>query len=131
MIATNKKTSLEKCRDLWKWLAKNPQAEKRDWPGWAKITEPVQGWCFACEYAGRREPIKHDPNPDVICDRCLLHGLWGAHCTAPTSPYFVWQNRKSSPEVRAAAARRISDYCRDLLTQMGSVKPTGSPEASV
>jgi len=47
----------ENHKALWNWLAKNPDKEKRHWPGWKTIEKVNTGeysellWmmCFACE----------------------------------------------------------------------------------
>lgn len=35
-------------REMWGWLAKNPDGQKRHWPEFSTI-EPPQAYCFACE----------------------------------------------------------------------------------
>lgn len=45
---------LTKHRELWDWLSKNPDMDKRDWPGWKKYAIRdawTLNYCFACKAA--------------------------------------------------------------------------------
>ena len=48
-------------RQLWEWLAKNPDMTVGQWPGWKAMIERGEGWpanmSFACEVAMRTCPI--------------------------------------------------------------------------
>ena len=71
-----KEETIEKHRELWDWLSKNPDKWKFDWPKWSKNggeVERLLNYCFACEYAGQ---IKEEGN---ICFYCPLD--WpGVNC---------------------------------------------------
>lgn len=54
-------------KELWGWLAKNPDKEKSDWHGWRKNGgQYPTGFrhCFACAYAAK----------------CCIRGLLCSHC---------------------------------------------------
>jgi hypothetical protein len=83
-------------KELWSWLALNPEAEKRDWPGWMKYgSESYVHYnrCPACRMAGvkftdqirscskcpiRNAASKHQIADPLNPDRCLfgLYGRW-------------------------------------------------------
>ena len=62
-------------RDMWHWLAGNPDKEKADWPGWKYHNNDVfdkegSNYCFLCGYASAI------PNKDINeCLNCPLG--WG------------------------------------------------------
>jgi hypothetical protein len=48
-------------RNLWNWLADNPDKRKNDWPGWEKYIDPSDGlWCFACNPDGAANDCEHE-----------------------------------------------------------------------
>lgn len=55
---------------LWDWLAKNPDKEKREWPGWKKNGGQFANSefdCYACDYTEKNR---------TGCTKCPLTG-WG------------------------------------------------------
>lgn len=65
-------------KELWGWLAANPDKDKKHWPGWDLFDEEAYADCFACESS--RD-----------CSECMI--LWPGpsnHCNYTTSPYFTW-----------------------------------------
>lgn len=63
-------------KELWDWLAKNPEKGKADWPGWEFYCDSrLYYWCFACEYA-RNEATGKGINPTfgIKCQYCPL--IW-------------------------------------------------------
>ncbi|AZF89959.1 hypothetical protein [Methanosarcina virus MetMV] len=95
----------KKHESLWKWLAKNPKKEKKDWPGFKKSFVP--DWeCFACDFAGRDESGRS-------CHKCPVD--FGVkknkknppHCEHLTnekkSYYMLWQRAITSAERRKYA----------------------------
>jgi hypothetical protein len=84
-------------RLLWDWLAKHPDMEKKDWPGWGHNSgqyAPVQLQCFPCEWSEG-------------CDSCLL--VWpGGVCVRNKSLFYLW-NYEEDPTRRAELARQIRD----------------------
>lgn len=80
-----KRRVFEIVRDLWLWLADNPDERKKDWPEWeyngGKIKQCVAD-CPCCEYASD-------------CSECLMLALWpftgcGDPCMGSRSPYTEW-----------------------------------------
>jgi hypothetical protein len=101
----NKREALEKCIELWTWLANHPMRNKRDWPGWG--VEYALNDCFFCEYStslGTNE-----------CSNCIgaMGGLW-AHCQDPDSPYERWSNCWYF-EDKQNAAMEIVTFCKEQL----------------
>lgn len=87
-----RKKALEICRDLWKWLAKNPPPRgfrsrwehKRKWPGFKKVGK-MEDDCPCCQFS-----IVQQKNQ---CFSCPLQILWGndsLSCLDPPSPYRKW-----------------------------------------
>ncbi len=89
MMGLSKEETVENHRDLWDWLAQNPQAEKEDWPDWE---EKFYGYdyeelddyshCFLCMFA------------QEDCGGCPVE--WpGRNCGTnliAKSPYIQWQD---------------------------------------
>lgn len=58
-------------KELWDWLARNPDKEKDDWPGWIGNGGEyyyVVAECFACEYDLKLS--------DTEYDECRYCPLW-------------------------------------------------------
>lgn len=102
---------LTKHRELWDWLSKNPDMEKRDWPGWKKYAI-YDAWecfyCFAC-----RAVIKFEA--DWGKKTCLgICPLFPQDCEADNSLYKRWAR---------ARTRREKTY---LAKQIRDIKPGAS-----
>jgi hypothetical protein len=100
---------------LWDWLSRNPESEKKGWPGyWTimrnmnKIVMNYAGHfgvhaCFACQEAGIECPqCPCDWKPAPKCQTYFSPGV-----VAPSS-FERWESSKN-PEERAALARQIRD----------------------
>ena len=110
-----KRTTLEVCRDLWQWLADNPDKGKWSWPGWEHNggeTPECWGSCPVCQYANLHKGR---------CKSCLLWGegkeLKGEDCLDTESPYWRWCYSKDST-VRKAAALEIVAACNRSLEKL-------------
>lgn len=96
--------ALELTEELWRWLQKNPEKGKFDWPGWKKCGHMTAS-CPLCEYArqGHR-----------IC--CLV--AWSLSnpddCLHKTSPYVKWR-KSCSPRYQRQWAGRIVKLCKEAL----------------
>ena len=109
-----KRRTLEVCRDLWQWLADNPDKGKWDWPNWkhngGKIPK-CESNCPLCEYINSYKGY---------CSDCLL---WGkgkeleGDCQDDKSPYWRWCDSKDST-VRKAAALEIVAACNRSLEKL-------------
>jgi hypothetical protein len=56
-------------RRMWLWLAENPEALKREWPGFKRFKNTPDCLCFACEAAGHGEAATN-----LVCEQCPL--MW-------------------------------------------------------
>lgn len=121
---------LELCEEMWRWLAKHPNKEKLDWPGW-KVNggeySSVLEECFACEYTRQRKRI----NNRINCKLCPLKMVWGfknantadkffcdhgecALCVNENSPYKKWDNGIN----RKKNALIIADFCAEEIKKL-------------
>jgi hypothetical protein len=93
------KSQLKKLhRELWQWLADNPDQWKSGWPRWEEVGETMNN-CFACEAAGEDKQYRFASD----CRRCTVD--WGyvnektknifkTPCTLARSPYLKWENAR-------------------------------------
>lgn len=97
--------TVQRHRELWDWLSKNPNSTKGSWPGWMDA-EPVVADCFFCEYDQNNpgaKPCGHCPaefkengKPKGFTSYCL-GGL-----------FYKWRN-STDLEERARLAAQIRD----------------------
>ena|SRR3990167_5487902 len=102
--------ALNLCSKLWRWLEKNPEMYKTDWPGWDDVDGDVENLCFACEYDLQNKKVS-------CCYNCPLKGLWGTNCMKPTSPYEKWA-QSSDPVIKSKNAKKIADFCDKRLQEL-------------
>jgi hypothetical protein len=117
------KQALEITRDMWAWLAQNPEADKTDWPGWSGIPSCMSD-CALCEFT--------NPNNNG-CGKCPLRKFWeknsnplrvqhiarrgGFPCVdLEGSAYRQWRYREASCarlalEISNAAAAELLKIC--------------------
>ena len=112
---TTKEGALRICRELWLWLAENPDCFKQDWPKWKEYGH-FHAQCPCCEYVKR----EHANPVDVYlrCSACPL--IWeGGECQSDNSPFEAW---KSSWDdfIRILAAWRIVVMCDEALQELES-----------
>lgn len=98
-------------KELWDWLAKNPDKFKEGWPGWKYNSgryEEVACSCFACEYA-----CEYDDMND--CDGCPLIWPDAFYCgfevygsAAKYSLFKRWE-RSTDLQKRSELAAQIRD----------------------
>ena len=76
----------EKHKQLWRWLALNPDQEKYDWPGWKeyKDGEEPENLCFACD-AVLEEGV-------LNCAACPLQWPEGGCMVERSSPFSAWRD---------------------------------------
>ena len=117
-----KRRTLEVCRDLWQWLADNPDKGKWRWPEWGRNggeTPRCRANCPVCQYA-----ILHKDR----CKSCLLWGKGGElereelegeepPCLQKNSPYFAWDCDKDIT-VRKSSAFEIVAACDRALDKL-------------
>lgn len=95
-------------KELWDWLARNPDKEKKDWPGLGVNGGKYIGvlcYCFACEYDSIFMPFDCSHCPlvwpnNVICNDVLPDGS--------LSLYKKWDG-ETDLKKRSELARRIRD----------------------
>lgn len=104
-------------RQLWLWLAANPDMAKWDWPEWEYNGGPVKRTkhdCFLCER------YEYDDRPEDVW-HCNCSVQWTAEtpsgrnksawCDHDSSPFHVW-HRSESPVERSRLARQIAGMWR-------------------
>ena len=107
------KKAVRDCRDLWRWLEKNPDKGKRGWSGWERIGKRA----FNCPICSANFPEKTGG-----CNECLLYGLWEDKCgLSEESPYFKWSSSLTDGG-RSKNARIIKEYCIKLLKERADEK---------
>ena len=108
--------ALEVCRDLWRWLADNPDKWKWDWTEWkdngGKIPN-CKSHCPLCEYSNLH---------NLSCSSCLLFGEGKeleqeGNCLDDESSYWRWYYSKDST-VRKAMAFEIVAACNRSLEKL-------------
>jgi len=92
---------------LWKWLAKNPNKEKWQWPHFremqkAGLPHPTAG-CFLCRI--------HESRDTDCTIACPLKG-----CQSGSAIFIKWQNAKT-PEDRTRFALIIANCFKSPLTR--------------
>jgi hypothetical protein len=84
----SKKKALKLHRELWNWLAKNPEKVKYEWPRWVHNKGDIpemSNECFLCEYAAYHGgclygcPVDCSEYGDPRKDDCL-GGLFNKYC---------------------------------------------------
>lgn len=102
------KFNLTAHKELWNWLADNPNKGKINWPGWKRNggIYDAMGSCFACEYDKQCGTSFFDS-----CEKCPI--VWGGiDCQNLNSPYFQWVtllNIPSNYKRRSKLARQIAN----------------------
>ena len=97
-------------KEMWTWLAENPEMEKKDWPGWKAFDKDYfedHNLCFACEFISKTDlgcencPIDWPRNRDglSVCD-----GIWGLW-----AKWEWWEEQFSKKEERASLALQIAN----------------------
>lgn len=114
-------------KEMWHWLASNPEKDKEDWPRWYEAGGDIPrqtNWCFACDYTNPFTPDKYVP---ALCAECPLD--WGEPedlrhnfvfmCEKEGSPYLSWldsefeflegEEREKALSQRSAFAREVAE----------------------
>jgi hypothetical protein len=97
-----------KHKELWQWLADNPEMNKEDWPGWkcsGGTIEDTSGYeCFACEYIGELPYSARCNCPLIWPDN---HKVEANDCMGRQGLYRSWEN--STRDTRVSLAKTIRD----------------------
>jgi hypothetical protein len=93
---------IKKHREVWKWLAENPDKEKAQWPGW-KPGEHIANDCFLCCYVDKLE--------NNSCKNCPLDWTITKECmdTLPTLSYYFLYEEALSPKLKTEYAKIIAN----------------------
>ena len=95
-------------RKLWRWLAENPFAYKREWPGWKQnggFYKRCRSNCFLCEYVDQNRNKENNLIP------CPLDWSPGTSCQNNLD-YLLWETRNGTEEEISQAARNIAKLPR-------------------
>ena len=85
-------------RELWGWLAENPEKRKCDWPRWKACGGDIRGvfaLCFACQVSSN-------------CAKCLL--VWPNRCCYTNDEdalFYRWESAGTNE--KAKLAKQIRD----------------------
>lgn len=93
-------------KELWSWLAQNPELDKERWPGWKHNGgeyDVAAFYCFACEYA-KFSSAKTITN----CDACPLEWDEDENCTEENSLHKIWAST-GNRRCRTFIAKEIRD----------------------
>ena len=115
MYWTERRT-LKVCRDLWQWIADNPDKDKWQWSDWTlnggKIPN-CKSDCPLCEYSNLH---------NLSCSSCLLFGEGKeleqeGNCLDDESPFWRWDSSEDTI-VRRAMALEIVAACNRALAKL-------------
>ena len=102
MVIKTKEYYIKKHREMWNWLAENPDKGKAQWPGW-ESNERAKNNCFLCAYIYKIE--------DDSCKNCPLD--WGIteECldNLPVSSYYILYEKALLPEDKVEYAKIIAN----------------------
>lgn len=105
-----KKSEYQKLhRELWQWLADNPDKEKINWPRWegnGDNVEIVMTRCFPCGYF--KDCILCEPNIVAHGDNDVIDVGYKTYAGCLNGLYLEWDNC-AGPEQRTALALQIKD----------------------
>lgn len=93
---------IKKHREMWNWLAENPDKEKASWPGW-ESNWYAENNCFLCGYVCKLE--------NTSCKNCPLEwGITEECCdTLPVSSYYILYEGALSLKIKAEYAKIIAN----------------------
>jgi hypothetical protein len=144
MEAITKLRALEKCEQLWTWLADNPNESKFAWPGWEDDLEFAIAACPCCQYVNQQFPHSFLPGPCSKGERpewlavCPLKSLWPKGCCNGNTVFTAWtdsgevgkspneERRKEMALIIAAASKqaRIVEIANQQVSDRVSGEPT-------
>jgi hypothetical protein len=108
--------ALQLTRELWQWLADNPNYGKPEWAGWRDIGH-MSAYCPCCAVVDVLVPegARHD------CSVCPLKGYaWSWMCQEGGSVYSTWWDARINGHLdrAAAAALKMVKACDKALDEL-------------
>ena len=108
-----KRKALKICKELWEWLAENPDKQKIHWPDWEKYGEMSHG-CPCCEYRDQRQD-QEGFRLSSYCEKgCLV--AW-ANNDCLDGEFVYWCNMETR-KGRTIAALAIVKLCDKAITKL-------------
>jgi len=101
-VKITKIKALQDCAKIWSGLAKTGAPQKQKWA----LKRYKYHGCPCCCYADDYR---------LVCDQCLLIGLWPETCEDADSPYRHWNRSIDNKEDRKKYANIIANYANKLL----------------
>lgn len=109
-----KKEALEKTIEMWTWLAKHPEVEKKDYFKENNIKDVPVHDRYCCEYG--EQIYKDDISKCAICPICTNGMVIG--CLESSSPYFNWRHEAHSKSKRTKYALEIVALAKEKLEEL-------------
>jgi len=73
-------------RELWNWLAENPEKQKTDWPGFKNFHYGITSHCFACQYVANNSMVCYDSK------NCLFVWRNPLGCMQDGAEFAIWDD---------------------------------------
>ena len=106
-MALTREEAIRLHRELWTWLADNPEENKVNWPGWAQYGE-ARADCFCCEYANQIDPDVSSCSDCPIewpnSNECSLEP-----CNVSGGLYRKWLESAGSSKLASSLALQIAN----------------------
>lgn len=110
--------ALKKTRDMWEWLAGNPEKDKKDYLNIKKIDDASTNNCYLCEY------VVQNSGRGLDCDFCPLKGMWAdtsafysLKCNESSAWYYEW-SVAIKPKALTEYALKIAEACKKKIEQI-------------
>lgn len=114
-----KKESLEKCIEMWEWLAEHPKADKMDYFDNNPVDDVPVYECYCCEYVFTNFVPSPEGN-DLDCTKCPIH--WGTEgdraCTNLGSPYKEWATWGCLITEKSKHAKAVAELAKKALKDL-------------
>ena len=104
-------------KELWNWLADNPDKKKNEWPGWISnngLYKCPENFCFACGYALSDDYMEEDCEfktcPLIWHNNENVHddGNCWFNCECNGGEYGSWEDAETA-ELKSWYARQIAN----------------------
>ncbi len=121
IVLTKRIKSLINCRDMWDWLADNPDCSKVGYFIQLGVKTYPVNHCYLCHYSFEIEGTFSSVHN--TCRHCPLRGYWSdpgedCLCDGKDTEWHRYRYTTSSKE-RAYYARAIANLAREALVDLG------------